>query len=56
MTEEAPRILACPSHSGYTRALAALRDDTRASWEKQLGRNADDFKRAKTNGTLRIYA
>jgi hypothetical protein len=43
MTEEAHRILASPSSSAYTRALAALRDDTRAWWEEQLGWNADDY-------------
>jgi hypothetical protein len=44
MTGEAFRILASPSSSAYSRALAALRDDTRAWWEEQLGRNADDYE------------
>jgi hypothetical protein len=44
MTEEAIRILASPSSSVYSRALAALRDDTRAWWEEQLGWNADDYE------------
>ena len=33
-----------PSSSAYSRAMAALRDDTRAWWEEQLGRNADDYE------------
>jgi FAD/FMN-containing dehydrogenase len=44
MTEEALQILASPSGSAYSRALAALRDDTRAWWEEQFGRNADDYE------------
>jgi hypothetical protein len=36
MTEEAMRILANPSSSAYSRALAALRDDTRVWWHDQL--------------------
>ena len=44
MTEEALRILVSPSSSAYSRALAALRDDTRAWWEEQLGRNEDDYE------------
>jgi hypothetical protein len=44
MTEEALRILANPSASAYSRALAALRDDTRTWWEEQLGWNADDYE------------
>jgi hypothetical protein len=44
MTEEALRILASPSSSVYSRALAALRDDIRAWWEEQLGWNADDYE------------
>lgn len=37
MTEEALRILASPSPSAYSRALAALRDDTQRWWQQQLG-------------------
>ena len=44
MTEEALRILATPSSSAYSRALAALRDDTQGWWEEQLGCNADDYE------------
>jgi FAD/FMN-containing dehydrogenase len=44
MTEEALRILANPSPSAYSCALAALRDDTRTWWEEQLGWNADDYE------------
>ena len=44
VTEEALRILASPSPSAYSRALAALRDDTRRWWEEQLGWNADDYE------------
>jgi hypothetical protein len=36
MTENALRILASPSPSTYSRALAALRDDTQAWWQEQL--------------------
>jgi hypothetical protein len=43
MTKEALRILVSPSPSAYSRALAALRDDTRTWWEEQLGWNADDY-------------
>jgi len=44
MTKEALRILVSPSPSAYSRALAALRDDTRTWWEEQLGWNADDYE------------
>jgi hypothetical protein len=47
MTEEAMRILASPSGSAYSRALAALRDDTRTWWEEQLCWNADDYEEGK---------
>jgi hypothetical protein len=43
MTEKALRILTSPSSSAYSRALAAVHDDTRASWEEQLGWDADDY-------------
>jgi len=44
MTEEALRILASPSPTAYSRAVAALRDDTRAWWEQQLGWQASDYE------------
>jgi hypothetical protein len=44
MTEEALRQLHSPSATSYSRALAALRDDTRTWWEEQLGWNADDYE------------
>src|SRR5262249_16471168 len=34
-----------PSPSAYSRALAALRDDTHDWWEEQLGWNADDYEK-----------
>jgi hypothetical protein len=43
MTEEALRILANPSASAYSRALAALRDDTRAWWEDVLTWEPGDY-------------
>jgi hypothetical protein len=43
MTEKALRLLDSPSASTYSRALAALRDDTRAWWEDQLTWEADDY-------------
>ncbi len=48
MTEEALRILASPSASAYSRALAAVRDDTRAWWEKRLGGDPDDYEEDQT--------
>ena len=42
MTQEALRILGSPS-SSYSRALAALREDTQAWWEEQLGWEPDDY-------------
>jgi len=36
MTEAARQILASPSSSAYARALAALREDTREWWDRQL--------------------
>jgi hypothetical protein len=43
MTEEALRILADPSPSAYSRALAALRDDTQAWWQEQLSWAPEDY-------------
>jgi hypothetical protein len=48
MTEEALRQLRSSSASAYSRALAALRDDTRTWWEEQLGWNADDYEEGQT--------
>ena len=48
MTGEALRILASPSLSAYSRALAALRDDTRRWWQEQLGWNPDDYEEDQT--------
>jgi hypothetical protein len=48
MTEEALRILASPSSSAYSRAAAALRDDTRAWWDDQLGWDAEDYDEGQT--------
>ena len=43
MTEEALRILARPSPSAYSRALAALRDDTQAWSQEQLSWAPEDY-------------
>ena len=43
MTEEALGILASPSLSAYSRALAALRDDTQEWWQEQLSWEPDDY-------------
>jgi hypothetical protein len=43
MTEEALRILASPSPSAYSRALAALREDTRDWWQDQLSWAPEDY-------------
>jgi hypothetical protein len=43
MTEEAIRILASPSSSAYSRALAALREDTREWWDRQLSWEPGDY-------------
>jgi hypothetical protein len=48
MTEEALRILADPSPSAYSRALAALRDDTQGWWQDQLGGEPDDYDEDQT--------
>jgi hypothetical protein len=48
MSEEALRQLRSSSASAYSRALVALRDDTRTWWEKQLGWNADDYDEGQT--------
>ena len=43
MTEEALRLLAKSSTSSYSRALSAVREDTRAWWEDQLSWEPDDY-------------
>src|SRR5215831_4975983 len=43
MTEEALSILANPSPSAYSRALAALRDDTQGWWQEQLSWGPEDY-------------
>ena len=49
MTEQALRQLDSPSSSAvYSRALTALRDDTRTWWEEQLSWNADDYEEGQT--------
>jgi hypothetical protein len=48
MTAEAMRILASPTSSAYSRAVAALRDDSQAWWAEQLGWNADDYEEGQT--------
>ena len=48
MTEEALRILASPSSSAYSRALAALRDDTREWWHRQLSWEPTDYDKDHT--------
>jgi hypothetical protein len=48
MTEKALRQLHSSSASAYSRALAALRDDTRTWWEEQLGWNAADYEEDQT--------
>jgi Molybdopterin-binding domain of aldehyde dehydrogenase len=48
MTEEALRILAGPSSSAYSRALAALREDTQGWWHEQLSSGPDDSDEDQT--------
>jgi hypothetical protein len=48
MTEEAIRILASPSSSAYSRALAALREDTREWWDRQLSWEPGDYDQDQT--------
>ena len=43
MTEDGLRILTKPSTSTYSRALRALREDTRVWWEGQLTWELDDY-------------
>jgi hypothetical protein len=47
MTEEALRILASRLPTTYSRALAALREDTHNWWGEQLGWNADDYEKGQ---------
>jgi hypothetical protein len=48
MTSEALRILASPSSSTYSLALAALRDDTREWWDRQLSWEPGDYDKDQT--------
>ena len=48
MTEEALRLLESKSPTAYSRALAALREDTREWWEKQLTWEPDDYDEDQT--------
>jgi len=48
MTEEALRLLESKSPTAYSRALAALRGDTREWWEKQLTWEADNYEEEQT--------
>lgn len=48
MTEKALRLLGSPSASAYSRALAALRDDTREWWAEQLTWEPDDYDQDQT--------
>ena len=48
MTEEALRLLDGKSPTGYSRALAALREDTREWWEEQLTWEPDDYDKDQT--------
>lgn len=60
MTETAIRLLDSPSADAYARALAAVRDDTRAWWEEQLTWKREDYEedekpfRAKADDLLRF--
>jgi hypothetical protein len=48
MTEEGLRLLEHKSPTAYSRALAALREDTREWWEKQLTWETDDYEEGQT--------
>jgi hypothetical protein len=48
VTEEALRILAGPSSSAYSRALAALREDTQGWWHQQLSWGPRDYEEDQT--------
>lgn len=48
MTEKALALLENPSSTAYSRALAALREDTRAWWEDQLAWEPDDYEEGQT--------
>jgi hypothetical protein len=47
-TENAMSLLRTPSPTAYARALAALREDTRAWWENQLSWERDDYNEDQT--------
>ena len=48
MTENAIRLLKTLAPSTYTRAVATLRDDTRAWWEDQVSWQPDDYEEGET--------
>jgi hypothetical protein len=48
LTEEALRLLGSKSSTAYSRALAALREDTREWWEDQLTWEKDDYDEDQT--------
>jgi hypothetical protein len=48
MTEDGLRLLEHKSPTAYSRALTALREDTREWWEKQLTWEADDYEDDQT--------
>lgn len=48
MTEKALALLKNPSSAAYSRALAALRHDTRSWWEEQLAWEPDDYDEGQT--------
>ena len=48
MTEEALRLLRSKPPTAYSRALAALREDTRERWEEQLTWEPDDYDEDQT--------
>jgi hypothetical protein len=48
MTATALDLLKTPSASAFNRALAALRDDTRAWWEEQKSSEPDDYDEDET--------
>jgi hypothetical protein len=48
ITENALGLLATPSRTPYSSALAELRDDTRTWWEEQRTRELDDYEEDQT--------
>jgi hypothetical protein len=50
ITETAIRVLDSPSSEAYSRALAALREDTREWWREQLTWRREDYEEASPTG------